>query len=197
MLPLVFLPETPTLLAGRGPAFAKRRALLESAGMTRLSVHDGLPPALALEGRQLIFGAGLSDAESEWLATAARIRGIPVNIEDVPHLCDVHVPALVRRGELLLTVSTGGAAPALSAALRAWLEDAFGEEWAGRLEEVAALRARLRAEGRAPAEVIRAVRAHLDAAAWLTCGRPGCPQAAATPADAARCLSAREPVPGL
>ncbi|WP_237215820.1 precorrin-2 dehydrogenase/sirohydrochlorin ferrochelatase family protein [Falsiroseomonas oryziterrae] len=197
MLPLVFLPGTPTLLAGRGPAFAKRRALLEGAGLTRLSVHDGLPPALALEGRQLIFGAGLTDAESEWLATAARMRGIPVNIEDVPHLCDVHVPALVRRGELLLTVSTGGGAPALSAALRGWLEDAFGEEWAGRLEEVAALRARLRAEGHPPVEVIRAVRAHLDAAAWLACGRPGCPQSAATTGPAARCLTAREPVPGL
>jgi precorrin-2 dehydrogenase/sirohydrochlorin ferrochelatase len=198
MLPLVFLPGTPTLLAGRGPAFAKRRALLEGAGLTRLAVHDGLPPALALEGRQLIFGAGLTDAESEWLATAARMRGIPVNIEDVPHLCDLHVPALVRRGELLLTVSTGGGAPALSAALRGWLEDAFGEEWAGRLEEIAALRARLRAEGQPPAEVIRAVRAHLDAATWLACGRPGCPQAApATPAAAARCLPAREPVPGL
>lgn len=167
MLPLVFLPGTPTLLAGRGPAFAKRRALLDGAGLTRLAVHDGLPPALALEGRQLVFGAGLTDAESEWLATAARMRGIPVNIEDVPHLCDVHVPAQVRRGDLLLTVSTGGAAPALSAALRGWLEDAFGEEWARRLQEVAALRARLRAEGHPPAEVMRAVRARLQAEAWL------------------------------
>jgi precorrin-2 dehydrogenase/sirohydrochlorin ferrochelatase len=194
MLPLVFLPEKPTLLAGRGPAFAKRRALLEGAGLTRLAVHDGLPPALALDGRQLIFGAGLTDAESEWLATAARMRGVPVNIEDVPHLCDVHVPALVRRGALLLTFSTGGAAPALSAALRAWLEEAFGEEWAGRLEDVAALRARLRAEGHPPAEVSHAVRAHLDAAGWLACGRPGCPQAATQAAPAPRCLPAGQPV---
>ena len=100
----------------------------------------------------------------------ARARRIPVNIEDVPHLCDVHVPALVRRGDLLLTVSTAGAAPALASALRAWLEESFGEEWAGRLEEVAALRARLRAEGHPPAEVIRGVRAHLDVAGWLRRG---------------------------
>lgn len=167
MLPLVFLPDTPTLLAGRGAAFAKRLGVLRGAGLTRLAVHEGMPPASALEGQRLVFGAGLEPAESEALAAAARARAIPVNIEDVPHLCDLHVPAMVRRGELLLTVSTAGSAPALAAALRGWLEDAFGEEWAGRLEEVAALRARLRAEGQPPAEVMRAVRAHLDAAGWL------------------------------
>jgi precorrin-2 dehydrogenase/sirohydrochlorin ferrochelatase len=179
MLPLVFLPDTPTLLAGRGPAFAKRRALLHGAGLTRLSVHDGLPPTGALDGVRLVFGAGLEPAESEWLAAEARARGITVNIEDVPHLCDVHVPALVRRGDLLLTVSTGGGVPAMAAALRAWLEDAFGEEWADRLEEVALLRARLRVAGHPPAEVIRAVRAHLDRAGWL---------------EPPRCRTARVPV---
>jgi precorrin-2 dehydrogenase/sirohydrochlorin ferrochelatase len=173
MLPLVFLPATPVLLAGRGAAFAKRRALLEGAGLTRLTVREGLPGEGEIEGQQLVFGAGLEEAEGSWLAAAARARGIPVNIEDVPDLCDVHVPALVRRGDLLLTVSTGGAAPALSAALRGWLEDAFGEEWAGRLAEVAAVRAELRAAGASPPEVMRAVRAHLDRAGWLGEGRPG------------------------
>ena len=181
MLPLVFLPETPVLLAGRGTAFAKRRALLQGAGLTRLAIHDGVPPEAALDGQRLVFGAGLDPAESEWLAAATRARCIPVNIEDVPHLCDLHVPALVRRGDLLLSVSTGGAAPALSAAVRGWLEDQFGEVWADRLQEVAALRAGLRAEGRPPSEIIHAVRSHLDAAGWLA---------------PARCHLAEEPVTG-
>ncbi len=176
MLPLVFLPATPVLLAGRGPAYEKRRALLEGAGLARLTLREGRPEEAALEGRQLVFGAGLDAADSEWLAAAARARGLPVNIEDVPHLCDFHVPALVRRGDLLLSVSTAGAAPALAALLRAWLEEAFGEEWAARLEEVAALRAELRAAGHPPAEVMRGVRAHLDAAGWLAAlPRPGQP----------------------
>ncbi len=170
MLPLIFLPTTPVLLAGQGPAFAKRRALLEGAGMTALTLCEGLPDLALLEGQRLVFGAGLDLADSEWLATAARGLGIPVNIEDMPPFCDFHVPALVRRGELLLTVSTGGVAPALSAAIRAWLEGSFGEEWADRLAEVAALRARLRAEGHGPAAVIGAVRAHLDQAGWLDRG---------------------------
>ncbi|MGG5891107.1 precorrin-2 dehydrogenase/sirohydrochlorin ferrochelatase family protein [Falsiroseomonas sp. HC035] len=168
MLPLVFATETPTLLAGTGPCFDKRLRMLRGAGLSRFTVFENrLPPEVALEGQALVFGAGFDDAESDWLAGQARRRGIPVNIEDVPRLCDFHVPAMVRRGRLLVTVSTNGAAPALSSALRMWLEEAFGPEWAGRLEEVALMRAALRAEGRDMGEVRRAVHAHLAAANWL------------------------------
>jgi precorrin-2 dehydrogenase / sirohydrochlorin ferrochelatase len=166
MLPLVFLPDTPVLLAGNGPAFNRRRTLLAGAGIQAVLV-EGCPQETQIDGRRLVFGAGLNESDSEWLAAAARSRGIPVNIEDVPHLCDFHVPALVRRGKLLLTVSTGGGAPAMSSALRAWLEAAFAEEWTGRMEEVAALRARLRAEGHSSAQIIAAIHGHLDACGWL------------------------------
>ncbi len=59
------------------------------------------------------------------LAQLARDAGVLVNVEDVPDLCDFHVPAAVRRGDLLLTVSTGGRAPGLSRILREWLETPF------------------------------------------------------------------------
>lgn len=167
MLPLVFLPETPTLLAGAGPAFAKRRALLEAAGIRRLTLVPGRPDAALLDGQRLVFGAGLPGDCAEWLAAAARARGIPVNIEDVPELCDMHVPALVRRGDLLLTISTGGRAPALAAALRARLEAAFGPEWEDRLEALAAERQRLREGGAGPAEVIQGLAARMRQAGWL------------------------------
>lgn len=167
MLPLIFLPDTRVLLAGRGAAFEKRHNLLRSAGLTALRIVEGMVEEAALDRICLVFGAGLSPDESEALAAAARSRNIPVNIEDVPHLCDMHVPALVRRGSLLLTVSTGGSAPVLASQLRAWLESAFGPEWADRLEEAAALRAKLRAAGAPPGEVIEQVRAHVEEAKWL------------------------------
>ncbi|MBY0336002.1 MAG: siroheme synthase [Acetobacteraceae bacterium] len=147
MLPLVFTRATPVLLAGDGPAFEKRAALLDAAGMRHVSLHRGRPPVERLDAARLVFGAGLPEDDAEWLAAEARARRVPVNIEDVPHLCDVHVPAMVRRGELLLTVSTGGGAPAVASAVRARLEALFGEEWGPRLAEIAAERQRLRAAG--------------------------------------------------
>ena len=168
MMPLVFTGTTPALLVGRGPAFAKRQALLEAAGLP-LALHDALPDDATLDQARLVFGAGLTAEEGEALAAAARARRVPVNIEDVPHLCDVHVPAMVRRGELLLTVSTGGGAPAMAAALRAWLARRFGPEWAGRLEVLAEERQSLRAAGASPPEVMRALNRRIQAAAWLDC----------------------------
>jgi len=168
MMPLVFTKATPVLLVGRGPAFGKRRALLEASGLA-VTLHDAIPDAAALDAARLIFGAGLEDAEGEALASAARARRIPVNIEDVPHLCDVHVPAMIRRGDLLLSVSTGGGAPAMAAALRAWLDQRFGQEWADHLEALATQRQALRATGAAPAEVMRALSARIRDSAWLGC----------------------------
>lgn len=200
MLPLVFLPGTPVLLAGRGPAFLKRLDLLEAAGIDDLTVHtdaadaaligrlgDRLRPELPTAGQiaaaRLLFVAGVTREEAWVLASTARAARVPVNVEDVPDLCDVHVPAMVQRGRLLLTVSTAGAAPALAGALRGWLEDAFGSEWAERLEEVAALRARLRAAGAAPTEVALGIGDHLAAAGWWPAQATArCPSAAPGPA---------------
>ncbi len=168
MMPMVFTKATPVLLVGRGPAFEKRRALLEAAGLA-LTLHATPPDEGALEAARLVFGAGLDAAEGEALAAAARARRIPVNIEDVPHLCDVHVPALVRRGDLLLTVSTGGGAPAMAAALRAWLDQRFGPEWEAHLEALAEQRLALRSAGASPPEVMRALNARIGEAAWLDC----------------------------
>jgi precorrin-2 dehydrogenase/sirohydrochlorin ferrochelatase len=168
MMPLVFTTTTPALLVGRGPAFEKRRALLEAAGLP-LTLHATLPDDATLDVARLVFGAGLDPAEGEALAAAARARRIPVNIEDVPHLCDVHVPALIRRGDLLLTVSTGGGAPAMAAALRAWLDQRFGPEWESHLDALAQQRQALRAAGAAPPEVMRALSARIRESAWLDC----------------------------
>jgi precorrin-2 dehydrogenase/sirohydrochlorin ferrochelatase len=71
-----------------------------------------------------------------------------VNIVDQPDLCTFIVPAQVRRGELTLAISTGGASPALARKLREELELHFGPEYGPYLALLQAVRTRLLAERR-------------------------------------------------
>ena len=167
MLPLVFNPHgVKTGLAGQGEALARRAAFLAEAEVeARLLSYDASDAVL--EPLQLLFVAGLPDSEAEGLARRARALGVLVNVEDVPALCDFHVPALLRRGELLLTASTGGSVPGLSRRLREWLGDNFGPEWTHRLRELSAERAKLRSAGFSPAEVSEKVRDLIEEKGWL------------------------------
>jgi precorrin-2 dehydrogenase/sirohydrochlorin ferrochelatase len=61
-------------------------------------------------------------AEGRW-------RKVLVNVmDDIPH-CDFAAPALVRRGELAIAISTGGRSPALARRLRERLSEQFDERW--------------------------------------------------------------------
>src|SRR6201996_4970123 len=167
MLPLVFNPHGVKVgLAGQGEALARRAALLAEAGVeARLLSADASDALLA--PLQPLFVAGLSDARAQDLASRARALGLLVNVEDVLPLCDFHVPAIVRRGELLLTASTGGTVPGLARRLREWLADAFGPEWTTRLSDLSAARARWRSAGLSTADVSQKVRDLIDEKGWL------------------------------
>jgi precorrin-2 dehydrogenase/sirohydrochlorin ferrochelatase len=167
MLPITLNPHfTKAGLIGAGEALQRRTALLAVAGVEARLLPPDAPDA-ALEGLNLLFVAGLGEGESRVLATRARALKVLVNVEDRPALCDFHVPAIVRRGELLLTASTGGQVPGLSRALRENLARRFGPEWTGRLRDLALARARWRAEGLSPGEVSEMVRAHVVSEGWL------------------------------
>ncbi len=51
------------------------------------------------------------------------------NVVDVPPMCNFIVPSIVRRGELALAVSTGGASPVVAKHIRRQLEETYGPEW--------------------------------------------------------------------
>jgi len=167
MLPVILNPfRLRTGLVGRGAALARRAALLAESGIeVRLLSPDVSDELLA--PLQLLFVAGLDEGEARHLAARARAFGVLVNVEDVLPLCDFHVPAIVRQGDLLLTASTGGAAPGLARALREHLAESFGPEWRERVGELAAERARYRSQGLAPTEVSRKVRALVTEKGWL------------------------------
>jgi precorrin-2 dehydrogenase len=167
MLPIILdPPKLKTGLVGRGEALARRAALLAEAGVaSRLLSPEASDEVLA--PLHLLFVAGLVEGEARLLAGRARALGVLVNVEDVLPLCDFHVPAIVRQGDLLLTASTGGKAPALARAVREHLSESFGPEWRGRTEELGKARAKLRSQGLAPPAVSQGVRSLVTEKGWL------------------------------
>ena len=167
MLPVILKGSTLEAgLVGHGPARDRRAALLADAGVEARLLPDEAPDSL-LDGLQILFVAGLPEGEARDLAVRARARGILVNVEDRPALCDFHVPAIVRRGDLLLTASTGGTAPGLARVLGESLGRQFGPEWTERLRELGLARAKWRARGLSPHQVSQEVRARIAQMGWL------------------------------
>lgn len=119
-------------------------ALTESAG-AGLTLR--LPKPRELERYAAIWIADLPLEIARGIAGAARAAGVLVNVEDVTSLSDFHTPAVVHRGKLTLTAGTGGTSPAVARAARERLEDAFPEDWADVMDDIAAARVALRARG--------------------------------------------------
>ena len=74
-------------------------------------------------------------------------KGIWINSADDPDRCAFTLPAALRRGDLMVTVSTGGASPALASWLRSHLELSIVPEFEEVVSRLAVERARIHAEG--------------------------------------------------
>lgn len=83
-----------------------------------------------LDGAVLVIAATDQAEANRRVSAACHARGIPVNVVDQPEDCSFIVPAVVRRGDLILAVSTSGRSPALARAVRGELEERFGPEYA-------------------------------------------------------------------
>ena len=75
-----------------------------------------------LEGAVLVVVADTSDEGVNLAVNAeAMRRNVVCNVEDVTHLCTFIYPSVVRRGDVTVAVSTGGASPALARKFREML----------------------------------------------------------------------------
>jgi precorrin-2 dehydrogenase/sirohydrochlorin ferrochelatase len=157
----------PCLVVGGGRVGERKVRDLRLAGARVTVVSQGLTPNLAemaareeirylaedfqeqhLDGMALVIGATDDPQVNARVSAAAQARGIWVNIADAPELCTFILPAQVRRGELTVAISTGGASPALARRLRLELEQLFGPEYEPYLALLQEVRARLLAERR-------------------------------------------------
>ena len=152
----------PVLVVGGGRIAARKIAGLLSCGAEITVVAPEVVPeiesmAVKVERRRYERG----DVRGYRLAVTAtddpdvnravfvdgEVHGIWVNSADDPVNCSFTLPAVFRRGPVMVTTSTGGAAPGLSSWLRRTLEEQIGPEFAEVAARLAAARARVHAEG--------------------------------------------------
>lgn len=161
------------LVVGGGPVAERKVAGLLEAGARLTVVSPAVTARLAdwaraerirligreyaasdLVGHSVVFVATDDGRVNADVARDARAAVVLVNAADDPAHCDFILPAVLRRGELTVAVSTGGASPALARTVRDELDAYLDREDYAALARVAAdARRTLRDRGmRAPWE---------------------------------------------
>ncbi len=129
------------LAGGSLPAVWKAELLVATGALVTVFAEAPCPEMLALQQR---LGEALAIIYRRWVATdladaalaigaleggearafrvAAKAAGVPVNVVDVPELCDFQFGTLIERSPLLIAISTDGGAPVFGQALRARIE---------------------------------------------------------------------------
>lgn len=93
-----------------------------------------------LDGKFLAVVATDSNSLNELIYREAQRRGVLCNVVDVPEYCDFFYPAVVRRGDLQIAISTTGQSPSLAQKIRQQLERQFGPGYAAWVEQLGATR---------------------------------------------------------
>jgi siroheme synthase-like protein len=155
------------VVVGAGRIAARKIEPLLEAGADVLVVAPTAVDAVrdwAEAGRLTLVERGFepTDLDGAWLATTAtgvpdvdrrvfeagEARRIWVNSADDPANCSFTLMSVVRRGDLVVTVGTGGRSPALATWLRRRFGAEFGPEYATLLDVLSEAREELRASGR-------------------------------------------------
>jgi len=106
-----------------------------------------------LRGVAIVFAATDDRNVNAAVAADSRRRRIWVNAADDPDHCDFILPSVLRRGSLLVSVTTGGRSPALARIVREELERLLGSDYALLTDLAGDVRRELRTRGeQAPAE---------------------------------------------
>ncbi|HET9771844.1 MAG TPA: bifunctional precorrin-2 dehydrogenase/sirohydrochlorin ferrochelatase, partial [Acidimicrobiia bacterium] len=99
-----------------------------------------------LAGAFLAVAATGDAAENIRIHAEAEREGVLLNAVDDPARCHFAVPSVLRRGDLVVTVATGGRAPAYARRLREELAGVVGPEHGTLVDLIGAVRAELRVE---------------------------------------------------
>jgi len=94
-----------------------------------------------LDSAFLVIAATNNREVNKAVFEEAKQRGMLVNVVDDPELCTFFAPAVVRRGDLTISVSTSGKSPSLSRRIREQLEASYGPEYGDFVQLLGEIRA--------------------------------------------------------
>ena len=117
-------------------ATAASRTVREWASAGKIELELRAFSADDLEGKLLAVAATASASLNELIYREAQRRGVLCNVVDVPEYCDFFSPAVVRRGDFQIAISTAGQSPSLAQKIRQQLERQFGEGYAAWVEQL-------------------------------------------------------------
>jgi precorrin-2 dehydrogenase/sirohydrochlorin ferrochelatase len=118
-----------------------------------VTIHQRAFELTDLDGQRLVITATGNRELDQLIYDTCEERGIWINSADDPDRCAFTLPAVVRRGDLMVTVSTGGNSPALSSWMRQKLEALVGPEFEEVVNELAHERELIHAEGRSTEDI--------------------------------------------
>jgi precorrin-2 dehydrogenase / sirohydrochlorin ferrochelatase len=93
-----------------------------------------------LDGVWLVMSHPVNKLENHPIFADAEARGILCNCVDDPERCSLILPSVLRRGDLVISVSTSGTAPALGVRIKQRLAQMYGPEYEGFLSLLRELR---------------------------------------------------------
>lgn len=96
-----------------------------------------------LEGADFVITATGSRERDEAIVASCKAKGIPVNAADDREECDFFLPGIIKRGDLVVSVSTSGKSPAYSRYLREQIEDMLPDNIEAILDILGDLRKKL------------------------------------------------------
>lgn len=159
----------PCLVVGGGRVGARKvETLIECGAVVTVVSPDTVPSLTELaarktirleqrpyrsedvQGKFLVIGATDDETLNRRVHADAEACSLLCNIADRPAICNFILPAIVRRGDFVMAVSTAGKSPAFAKHIRKRLESEFGPEYGKMLDLMGLIRSRLLAEDHAP-----------------------------------------------
>jgi len=108
-----------------------------------------------IQAYSLVISASSSKVTNKKASSEAQKLKIPVNVVDEPKLCSFILPSIIKRGDVVIAISSSGKSPLLSKILKESLDAVIPAELARYAAFVGAVRNKLLKEGKKSAIKIR------------------------------------------